>query len=239
MMANVSLSWMVFDFGGCLDSDGTHSRVLFFRAFTAQGLVQKEEWDRFQNAYSDVDLHLVQHGLDKDYNLRRMNEIMCQMMAKSLGLTDQKRVTLAIEEITQTQAKFLRRNTSILMALKRKFNLGIISNFYGNLDTVLKEFHIYELFDFVLDSFHVGQSKPDPRIFQQAIDLSGQESRAMCFVGDNPNRDIRPARKLGMTTILIYENDRTKDKTPEDNGGADYMMTSFPEILSLTENLVE
>ncbi|WP_052941453.1 HAD family hydrolase [Chromobacterium subtsugae] len=44
----------------------------------------------------------------------------------------------------------------------------------------------------------VGAAKPDARIFRRALELAGQEARACLMVGDDLERDIEPARRLGM-----------------------------------------
>lgn len=224
-----AVKWIMFDFGGCLDSDGTHSRIIFFRAFLDRGLIGKADRAKFQDAYSEMDRRLTGDGLDDSYTLKRMNQVMCRMIAASLDLKETSLVDMTVDEITRIQAGYLRRNKSVIMALGDRFKLGIISNFCGNLGTVLKEFELYPLFDFVLDSFHAGYCKPDPRIFEQAIKLTGQQSDALCFVGDNPDRDIRPAHALGMKTILIHDGD-----CPADDGGADIRIRSLTEIADLT-----
>jgi len=227
-------TWIIFDFGGCLDSDGIHSRTLFLRAFKLRGLVDDSRWTIFQDAYTKTDRKIVHDGLTHGETLRQMNDLMCRMIADNLALSDQKAVAEAARDITGKQAACLRRNKAVLTSLKNKFRLGIISNFYGNLDIILKEFGLYNLFDFILDSYHVGYHKPDPRIFETALKLTGETGAALCFMGDNPERDIRPARKLGMKTILIYDRD-----LPQNDGGADFTVKSFPEILTLTNLIAE
>ncbi len=227
-------TWIIFDFGGCLDSDGIHSRTLFLRAFQRQGLIDDTCGTIFQDAYTKTDRKMVQDGLTHGETLRQMNDLMCRMIADNLALSDQKSVAEAARDITGKQAACLRRNKGVITSLKDKFRLGIISNFCGNLAIILKEFGLYDLFDFILDSHHVGYHKPDPRIFETAIKLTGETGAALCFMGDNPERDICPARKLGMKTILIYDG-----KPPLNDGGADFTVKSFPEILTLTNIIAE
>ncbi|NOZ42857.1 MAG: HAD family hydrolase [Alphaproteobacteria bacterium] len=225
----LTTKWIIFDFGGCLDSDGIHSRRLFFQAFRLQGLIAENQWDIFQDAYSRMDQNLVRDGLNDGQNLPQMNDLICRMIAQYLDLSDREAVGRAIDEITRKQACCLNRNKTILLTLKTSFNLAVISNFYGNLDTVLKEFGLYDLFEFIIDSHHAGFQKPDPRIFEQAIKLTGEASSSLCFIGDNPDRDIEPARTLGMKTILIHDREIARN-----DGGADYKIRSLPEILTLT-----
>jgi putative hydrolase of the HAD superfamily len=55
----------------------------------------------------------------------------------------------------------------------------------------------------VVVSETVGVKKPDPRIFQIALDELSAKAETTAFVGDNPDLDILPSRKLGMTAIWL------------------------------------
>lgn len=218
--------WILFDFGGCLDSDGVHSRCLFFNQFKKHGLLNgPEDLYNFQHAYTYSDRKVIDEGLIKKADLCTMNRLMCTLIAGKLK-ADEKKVDRVAMAITETQAYYLSRNSKILEMLKKNHQLGIISNFSGNLETVLKEFSLNEYFDFVIDSFHVGLEKPNPAIFQLAIERCRERPENICFIGDNPERDIAPARKLGMKTVLISESVM--------NTVADYNINSLEEILRLT-----
>jgi len=50
-------------------------------------------------------------------------------------------------------------------------------------------------------SDQVGISKPNPRLFQRALDVLGLTAARTMYVGDNPANDIEPCRTLGMRTV--------------------------------------
>lgn len=52
-------------------------------------------------------------------------------------------------------------------------------------------------------STEVGVIKPSPRLFLAALQAVGATPEEALFVGDSLERDIRPAKKLGMSTCLI------------------------------------
>ena len=52
-------------------------------------------------------------------------------------------------------------------------------------------------------STEVGAIKPSARPFLAALDAVGASPDEVLFVGDSLERDILPARKLGMTTCLV------------------------------------
>jgi putative hydrolase of the HAD superfamily len=59
-----------------------------------------------------------------------------------------------------------------------------------------------ELFEVIIDSSSVGVRKPDPRIFQLALDALGVAANEAAFVDDHPG-NIRAAEALGMVGILV------------------------------------
>jgi len=89
--------------------------------------------------------------------------------------------------------------------LKNCNQTGIISNFSGNLETILEEFNMITLFDFILDSYYIGHSKPSPEIFKVALGKSRVSPSEILYSGDNIERDVIPAKQLKMKTALIYD----------------------------------
>ena len=226
---SLNIPWILFDFGGCLDSDGVHSRKLFLEQFIKFDLVKNQSnYSIFQEAYSYSDKKVINESLILDANLLLMNEKMCFYIAEFLNINDQSTISKVASAITDVQAYYLKRNKLILEKLVPHYKLGIISNFSGNLKKILEEFELSPYFNFVLDSYHVGFSKPDPRIFELAIKTCGVSSKDICFIGDNIDRDILPAKKVGMKTILISSNLAESQ--------ADYNLSSLEDLLMLTQN---
>ena len=85
----------------------------------------------------------------------------------------------------------------------RDITTGVISNSDGKVEWRLEELGIRDLFDFVIDSAIVGISKPDVRIFQNALDQSSLEPSEAVYVGDYYEVDVRGARSAGMTPVLF------------------------------------
>lgn len=225
---SLNVKWILFDFGGCLDSDGLHSRTLFYNQFKNFGLISPDEdCNSFQDAYTYSDRKVITESLIAESSLAEMNEIMCTLIAEKLSIGNFLDVQKVANAITKEQGNYLKRNKSILEKIKLQYKLGIISNFSGNLIKILDEFSLTPYFSFVLDSYHIGASKPDPRIFKLALKHCETDAKEICFVGDNIERDVEPAYKLGMKTILL--NPILKDSS------ADYTLSSLEELLALTQ----
>ena len=97
----------------------------------------------------------------------------------------------------------LRGTTLILHDLSRRYRLGIVSNFYGNLASICAETGLTSCVAAIVDSACVGCTKPDPRIFLSAMDELKSIPKRTVFVGDSLHRDMAGARDVGMTHIWL------------------------------------
>src|SRR5262249_33612710 len=58
-------------------------------------------------------------------------------------------------------------------------------------------------FEFLIDSHHVGCSKPDKAIFQLAVDRLGLAPSHAAYVGDSYGYDVVGAQRAGLVPILV------------------------------------
>jgi len=100
------------------------------------------------------------------------------------------------------------RNLPVLERLTRRYRLGVVSNFTGNLRPCLEELGLARLFAVTSDSAIVGWSKPDPRIFAHTLTALQVSPQRAWMVGDNFEADIRGAAGLGMRTCWLAPSDR-------------------------------
>jgi len=155
---------------------------------------------------------------------------MCDNINEYLERVDLEGIEQLAQKITNFQSGYLERNKPFLQDLAKKYSLGIISNFSGNLEIILKEFQMLDLFSFVLDSYHQKVTKPDAKIFKTAIEKTGVGAEQICYMGDNPTCDMIPAKKLGMRTIYIFNPQESRIKRKECQ--ADVVVESLLEIKS-------
>jgi len=83
------------------------------------------------------------------------------------------------------------------------FKLGVVSNSEGTIEQMLIEIDLRKLLDVVVDSTVVGFTKPDPRIFQVALDRLGASAAETLMVGDSPSADVDGASAAGIRAALI------------------------------------
>ena len=109
--------------------------------------------------------------------------------------------------------------TGVLHSLKPEFNLGIVANQHHEVLDGVDNYGITPLFGVRVIDTMVGVSKPDPRIFQVALDQAGCRADEAIMVGDRPDNDIRPAKSIGLRTVrfrrgLLYS--QYDAQTPEE-----------------------
>ena len=92
---------------------------------------------------------------------------------------------------------------STLGALREDgIKLGIITN--GPVSWQMRKIEktgVASFFNAILISDAEGIQKPDPRIFQRAMERCGVASQESMFVGDHPEADIAGARNAGLLPV--------------------------------------
>ena len=101
------------------------------------------------------------------------------------------------------------RNVPVLERLNRRYRLGVVSNFTGNLRPCLEELGLARFFAVLSDSALVGWNKPDSRIFAHTLAALQVSPQRTWMVGDNFDADIRGAAGLGIRTCWLAPSDRT------------------------------
>jgi HAD superfamily hydrolase (TIGR01509 family) len=85
----------------------------------------------------------------------------------------------------------------------RGLKLGLVSNAFDPpalLHRDLEQMGIAERIDFAVFSSEVGRRKPDPALFERALEALGVRAERTLFVGDSLAADIAGAAALGMHT---------------------------------------
>jgi epoxide hydrolase-like predicted phosphatase len=83
---------------------------------------------------------------------------------------------------------------------RRGVRMGLLSNSVGE-EAVYDRGLLGDLFDGAVISSEVGLRKPDPAIYELAAERIGVSAGACVYVDDLPG-NLKPARALGMATVL-------------------------------------
>lgn len=187
---------ILFDFGGTLDADGVTWKDRFR---SMAGVAGPSE--RFDRAYYAADDALV-GTIPRDLSFRETVDRLSRNLVRELGWEDHRAEPLAGLFFDASRSK-AEASREILEQLSRRFRLGIVSNFYGNLEQVCDDFGISKHVGVMVDSAVVGFEKPDPRIFRAALGALGVAPEQAIFVGDSLPRDMEGARGLGMAHVYV------------------------------------
>jgi epoxide hydrolase-like predicted phosphatase len=87
-----------------------------------------------------------------------------------------------------------------IRSLKPRWKIGIISNAWSQVADSLVEWGIDDAFDMVVGSGDVGIMKPDPRIYQIALERLSVEPSEVVFV-DDFIQNVHGAQALGIAAI--------------------------------------
>lgn len=87
--------------------------------------------------------------------------------------------------------------------LSEHYRLGIIANQPREVVPLLEERGLLGLFEVLGVSDAVGYEKPDPRLFQWALEQAKVRPEQALMIGDRVDNDIKPARALGMQTLWL------------------------------------
>ena len=69
----------------------------------------------------------------------------------------------------------------------------------------LERVGIRDYFSHLLTSNELGFRKPDSRFFLRVVSRLGLQPRECVSIGDNCSNDIRPASKIGLTTVWLRQ----------------------------------
>ncbi|HRB72644.1 MAG TPA: HAD-IA family hydrolase, partial [Flavobacterium sp.] len=96
----------------------------------------------------------------------------------------------------------------ILDYLKPKYNLHIITNgFHEVQEGKLKNANIDHYFITITNSEKAGVKKPNPKIFEFALDLARTDKDKSVMIGDSMEADIEGALNVGLDAIFFSESD--------------------------------
>ena len=123
---------------------------------------------------------------------------------------------------------------STLTELKQRgYKLGVIANQNYGTEDRLNNWNLHHFFDVIAASAELRMAKPDPAIFEWALNQADCRPQNAVMVGDRMDNDMAPANRLGMHTVRLlrglgaYHKPQTDDEKPE------YTISSLAELLDL------
>jgi HAD superfamily hydrolase (TIGR01509 family) len=184
-------------FQDILRRHGVHcSGAQLARAYDASGDYLRRVWSTGRDVPVDEHVAAILRALDGDVPERLVPAVMHALVDAYAG------PILLVPPAVDTTAR---------AALQRIRDAGIklviVSNTMrtpgATLRRLLARFDLLDCFDHALFSDEFGIRKPDPKIFQAALEAVGGDVQAAVHVGDDPTLDVRGARAAGLRVVQI------------------------------------
>jgi putative hydrolase of the HAD superfamily len=126
------------------------------------------------------------------------------------------------------------KNMEVLKAIKdRKQPLCLVSN--ADIIDVMgwEASPLKAYFDEAIFSYQIGMAKPDPKIYEYAMDRFNVKPEECVFIGDGGSNELVTAKELGMTTILTlqYRGVLWPESVADLELHADYTIHHLEELL--------
>jgi FMN phosphatase YigB (HAD superfamily) len=206
-----AIETVLFDFGGTLDSDGVPWKERFYALYRAEGLSLSAE--AFAPPFYAADDALV-GALARTTGLKETVDLLAANLEAELARRGGGQEENDVGRGQRVASRFLSemsvafaRNRPVLEALGERYRLGVVSNFYGNLEAVCESSGLGPFFGVMTDSQCVGAEKPEPAIFRAALAALHAAPETTVMVGDSLRRDYEGARRSGMGFIWIAPED--------------------------------
>lgn len=204
-----NIKGIIFDYGGTLDTGGDHWSEVIWKAYLKAGVdVDKAQ---FREAYVFAErelartLHILPHHNFHDLlDIKMQIELqhLCEMGVFAPANVDTKAREIALTCYNAARDS-IERSRPVLEQLAQRYPMVLVSNFYGNVETVLRDFDLDRYFKKVIESAVVGVRKPDPKIFMLGVEALSLKPEEVLVIGDSYRKDIVPAESIGCQVLWL------------------------------------
>ena len=232
----MEIKGIIFDYGGTIDSHGDHWSEVIYDGYINAGLKIDKVQFRESYVYAERELARTRHILPQhnfyDLLLIKMQLELSDLAAR--GIIEQGDV----EKYAQPIAKYCydcarsscEEARPVIEQLSTRYPLILVSNFYGNVETVIRDMGLREYFQGVIESAVVGVRKPNPTIFKLGVVALGLNPEDVLVVGDSFRKDIEPSLSLGCQVAWLKGKGWTAE---EDAQMHPSIIGSLNDLLSL------
>jgi len=189
---------ILFDMGGTLDGE-IHWLERFLGLYRSFNVNLPRETIRA--AFDEAERKSFQDEAIVSADLAQMIALHVKWQLAHLDLADPGLEQHLIAGFVEPVRKAVASNVRLLSKLaERGFELGVVSNGCGNVAELCADFGYAPFLSLIVDSRCVGICKPDPAIYVHAAEKLGRDPREIMMIGDSFDRDVRPAKEIGMKT---------------------------------------
>ena len=226
---------IIFDYGGTLDSRGVHWSEVLWQGYQQAGVpIDKET---FRTAYVEGECALARERIilpQDDFHTLLLKKVALEVSFLPDPIDDATRDRW-VEEIASycdnAARACINEARPMLEELHQRYPMMLVSNFYGNIDEVLRAYGIRHLFKGIIESAVVGVRKPNPTLFKLGVDALEMEPGEVLVVGDSLRKDIEPAEHLGCQVLWLKGKGWTDEEDAQTHPRTITRVTQVPEWL--------
>ena len=226
---------IIFDYGGTLDSRGVHWSEVLWQGYQQAGVpIDKET---FRTAYVEGERALARERIilpQDDFHTLLLKKVALELSFLPDPIDDATRDRW-VEEIASycdnAARACINEARPMLEELHERYPMMLVSNFYGNIDEVLRAYGIRHLFKGIIESAVVGVRKPNPTLFKLGVDALEMEPGEVLVVGDSLRKDIEPAEHLGCQALWLKGKGWTDEEDAQTHPRTITRVTQVPEWL--------
>jgi HAD superfamily hydrolase (TIGR01662 family) len=243
--------YVLFDLGSTLIYfDGDWSQVMPVALLKAtqelRSLGHDLDEEAFPEAYYELMQTYYQKRADDNFLEYTSDHVLKQALrAHSVPDPSPEHLRQALDAFYKVTQQYWHREPDavpMLEALRaRGCRLGIISNASDDEDVqaLIDKTNLRPYFDFILTSAVAGVRKPNPKIFEQALNFWGARPEQVVMVGDLVDADVVGANQLGMASVWIPR----RADTPENRAAAassppDAVINALSELPGVLESWI-
>ena len=222
---------IIFDYGGTLDSRGVHWSEVLWQGYQLAGVpIDKET---FRTAYVEGERALARERIilpQDNFHTLLLKKVALEISylpEQPDAVTRDKWINEIAAHCEQAARSCTDEARPMLEWLHERYPMMLVSNFYGNIDEVLRDYGIRHLFKGIIESAVVGVRKPNPTLFRLGVDALELEPHEVLVVGDSLRKDIEPAEKLGCHVLWLKGKGWTAD---EDRQTHPHTITSVTQV---------
>lgn len=201
-----NIKGIIFDYGGTIDTNGTHWGKLLEEEYRKAGTNISTEL--FREAYVYAERALAKAPIITPCDtfhtlLDKKTTLQAQYLAQhNATITTEQRETITNSSY-QRVLDTLATTRAIVERLSMRYPLVLVTNFYGNMPVVLKEFSLDKYFPHIIESSVVGLRKPSPALFALGVKALNLQPEEILVIGDSYRKDIYPALTLGCKAVWL------------------------------------
>jgi len=235
---------VLFDYGNTLEMDPFDEIINKFydRAGFASGILSV--LDNWKKSNKELNWKYASHFSQE--------EPFIQAALKRAGYTADVSATLAPELLLEYRKNLEihragdpRREVirKVFEGLKAKgLTIGIVSNDREWApEACMRAYGVHKLLDRIYTSEELGVEKPDPEVFRKVCADMNIEPRELCYVGDDPVRDIQCPKQLGISAVLYVppgkykQSESWRDYNAKISESPDAVIENLEELLDIIE----